>query len=63
MVASKSFCQPSIAPDPREEPLDDPAPRVNSEADLIRVLAQDIDGNHRSLGHLFPGLSASAKTR
>ena len=29
------LCQPSIAPDPREEPLHDPAPRVNSEADLI----------------------------
>ena len=32
--------QSSIAPDPREEPLDDPAPRVNSEADLIGVFAQ-----------------------
>jgi phosphate/sulfate permease len=27
--------QPSIPPDPREEPLDDRTPRVNSEADLI----------------------------
>jgi len=53
---------PSIAPDPSEEPLDYPAPRVNSEADLIRVLAHDLDGNHRGLGHLFPGISLSAKT-
>jgi hypothetical protein len=30
--------QPSIAPDPCKEPLDDPAPRVNSEADLIGAL-------------------------
>ena len=29
------LCSRSIAPDPREEPLHDPAPRVNSEADLI----------------------------
>jgi hypothetical protein len=31
------FCQTSIAPDPGEEPLDDPTPRVNGEADLIGV--------------------------
>ena len=37
------LCQPSIAPNPCEEPLDDPAPRVNSEADLIGVLAHDLD--------------------
>jgi hypothetical protein len=35
------LCQPSIAPDPCEEPLDDPAAGVNSEADLIGVLAHD----------------------
>ena len=36
----KVFCQPSIAPDPREEPLDDPALRVNSKASLIDFIAQ-----------------------
>ena len=52
------FCQPSIAPDPREEPLDDPAPRVNGEADLIGVLAHDLDDDQRCRGDLFPGISA-----
>ena len=37
------LCQPSIASNPREEPLDDPAAGVNSEADLIGVLAHDLD--------------------
>jgi Putative transposase of IS4/5 family (DUF4096) len=52
------FCQPSIAPDPREEPLDDPTPRVNGEADLIGVLAHDLDRDQRCRGDLFPGISA-----
>src|SRR6202040_1379356 len=50
--------QPSIAPDPREEPLDDPTPRVDGEADLIGVLAHDFDGDQRCRGDLFPGISA-----
>jgi hypothetical protein len=37
--------QPSIAPDPREEPFDDPAPRVNGEADLAEIFAHDFDSN------------------
>src|SRR6476660_9691096 len=52
------FCQPSIAPDPREEPLDDPTPRVNGEANLIGVLAHDLDRDQCSLGDLLTGISA-----
>src|SRR3984893_18784383 len=52
------LCQPPIAPDPREEPLDDPAPRVNSEANLIGVLAHDLDRDQRGLGDLLAGISA-----
>ena len=48
--------QPSIAPDPRKEPLDDPAPRVNGEADLIGVLAHDLDRDQRGLGDLLTGI-------
>ena len=52
------LCQPPIAPDPGEEPLDDPAPRVNSEADLIGVLADDLDRDQCGLGDLFTGIPA-----
>ena len=52
------LCQPSIAPDPGEEPFDDPAPRVNSEADLIGVLAHDLDRNQRGFGDLLAGIPA-----
>src|SRR6478735_6969619 len=52
------FCQPSIAPDPGEEPPDDPTPRVDGEADLIGVLAHDLDRDQRCRGDLFPGISA-----
>ena len=45
-------------PDPREKPFDDPTPRVNSKADLIEVLAHDLDRNQRSLGDLLTGISA-----
>jgi len=39
----KVHCQPAIASDPGEDALNHPAPRVNGEADLIRVLAHDFD--------------------
>jgi hypothetical protein len=62
MVASKSFASLPIAPDPDEEPLDDPAPRVNSEADLIGVFfAQDLDRDQRGLGDLLTGIPAFAR--
>jgi hypothetical protein len=50
--------QPSIAPDPRKEPLDDPAPRVNSEADLVGIFAHNFDGDQRGPGDLLTGISA-----
>jgi len=52
------LCHPPIAPDPRKEPLDNPAPPVNSEPDLIGVLAQDFDGDHRCHGELLTGIPA-----
>ena len=52
------LCQPSIAPDPREEPFDNPAPRVNSEANLIGVLAHDFHRYQRGLGELLTGIPA-----
>src|SRR4029077_11021908 len=52
------FCQSPISPDPREEPLDDPTPRVNGEADLIGVLAHDLDHDQCGLGDLLTGISA-----
>ena len=56
MVASKSFASRRISPDPREEPLDDPTPRVNGEADLIGVLAHDLNRDQCSLGDLLTGI-------
>jgi hypothetical protein len=58
MVASKSFASRRLRPDPREEPLNNPAPWVNSEADLIGVLAHDLDRDQRGRGDLCPGVSA-----
>src|SRR6185312_3815677 len=52
------LCQPSIAPNPCEKPLDDPAPRVNSEADLIGVLTHDLDCDQGGLGDLLSGIPA-----
>ena len=49
MVASKSFASRPIASNPGEEPLDDPATRVNGEADLIGILAHDFDRDQRGL--------------
>src|SRR5262249_21913607 len=50
--------QPSIAPNSCEEPLDDPAPRVNSESDLIGVLAHDLDRDQGGVGDLVSGIPA-----
>ena len=48
--------------DPCEEPLDDPTPRVNSEADLIWILGpHDLDCDQRGLGDLLTGEPLSAE--
>src|ERR1019366_1284815 len=52
------LCQAPIAPDPDEEPLDDPTPWLNGEADLIGVFAHDLDGNQSSLGDLLTRIPA-----
>ena len=56
------FRQPSIAPDPREEPLDDPTPRVDSEADLIGVCVC-ISTAITCAATFSPAYPLSAKTR
>ena len=53
--------QPSIAPDPSKEPLDDPAPRVNGEPDLIGVLARDLHCDQRGLSDLLTGIPTICK--
>ena len=50
--------QPSIAPDPGEEPLDDPTPRVNGKADLIGIVAHDLDRDQRCSGGPLTDISA-----
>ena len=52
------FCQSPISPNPGKEPFDDPAPRVNGEADLVGIFAHDFDRDQRCRGDLFPGISA-----
>ena len=42
-MASKSFASLQLRPIQAKNPLDDPAPRLNGEADLVRVRAHDLD--------------------
>jgi hypothetical protein len=56
MVAS--FCQSPIAADPGEEPLDNPASWLNGEADLIGVLAHNLDSDQRGVCDLLTGITA-----
>jgi len=58
------LCQPSIAPKSCEEPLDGPSAGVNSEADLIGVLAHDLEPTIKvALATFSPAYPLSAKTR
>lgn len=50
--------QAPVAPDPCEEPFDDPAPWVNGEADLVGILAHDFDSDQRGRGDLLTRVSA-----
>ena len=54
----EALCQSPIAPNPSEEPFDDPAPRVYGEADLVGVLAHDLDRDQRGLGDLLAAIPA-----
>jgi hypothetical protein len=42
--------QPPVAPDPGEEALDNPASRLDGEADLIGGLAHDLEGDRGGAG-------------
>jgi hypothetical protein len=50
-----------IASDPDEESLDDPAPRLNGKADLIGILAHNLDRDQR--GPSRPHIHDRQKTR
>ena len=47
-----------LAPDPGEKPFDHPAPWLNGEADLIGVLAYDLDCDQRGVCVVLAGVSA-----
>jgi hypothetical protein len=48
------FYQSRIAPNPGEEPFDDPSARVCGEANFGRIFAHDFDGNQRGRGGPSP---------
>ena len=52
------LCESPIAADPGEEPLDNPASRQNGEADLIGMLADDLDDDAGGGGNPLAGISA-----
>jgi hypothetical protein len=52
------LCQPPVSPDPGKEPLDDPTPRVYDKADLIGILAYNLDRDQRCPCALFTRISA-----
>ena len=52
------FCQSPIAADAGEEPLDNPASWLNGEADLIGVLAHNLDSDQRGVCDLLTGITA-----
>lgn len=51
-------CQSAVAADPGEESLNEPALRIDGEADLIGVLAYDLDGDTGGAGHALAGIAA-----
>jgi hypothetical protein len=51
----------AVAADPGEEALDDPAPGLDGEADLVGVLANDLDGDGGGAGNPLPGVAAVGK--
>src|SRR6476619_7380880 len=59
----KVLCESPIAPDPSEETLNNPSARQNSEADLIKMLIDDLNDDAGCGGNTLAGISPSAKTR
>ena len=57
------FCQSPISPNPGKEPLDDPAPRVNGEADLVGILRTISTAINVAVVTFSPAYPPSAKTR
>src|SRR3954463_14958793 len=47
-----------VLADPGEEALDGPAPGLDGEADLVGVLANDLDGDGGGAGNPLPGVAA-----
>jgi len=58
MVASKSFASRRLRPIHAKNPSTDPTARVYGEAELITVLAHDLDRDQRGLGDLLAGIPA-----
>ena len=56
-MASKSFAESPIAPDPSEETLNNPSARQNSEADLIKMLIDDLNDDAGCGGNTLAGIS------
>src|SRR3954454_8907091 len=48
----------AVAADPGEEALDDPAPGLDGEADLVGVLANDLDGDGGGAATPLPAVAA-----
>jgi hypothetical protein len=61
MVVSKSFARRRLRFQPGEASLDDPAARMDYEVDLISGLANDFDGDARSLGDALGSIGGVCK--
>ena len=50
--------EPSVSVDPGEEPFDDPPSGLDSETDLVGILADDLDGDDRRIGNSVARVTA-----
>lgn len=51
------FPETPVSADPDEEALDDPAARMDGEADLVRRLLDDLDGDDGGSSRLVAGVT------